>query len=89
MAIGQLCTSTLHAKTCLFVCIFIFIYVVHADIVKAMKVGIAHLAYGNEMVALTSYVVTTLGAILIALGMGKFLNKHIPSFFYIITGGRA
>lgn len=66
-----------------------FIYVVHADLVKAMKVGIAHLAYGNEMVALTSYVVTTLGAILIALGVGKFLNKHIPSFFYIITGGRA
>lgn len=65
-----------------------FIYVIHADLVKAMKVGIAHLTYGNEMVALASYVTTPLLTIFVSLCLGKFLNKHFPSFFYAITGGR-
>lgn len=65
-----------------------FIYVVHIYIVKAMKVGVAHFFYGNEEIALVSYIILPLLTVGIALYLGKLFNKYLPTAFNIVTGGR-
>lgn len=65
-----------------------FIYVVHIYIVKAMKMGVAHFFYGNEKIALISYIVLPLLTVGIALYLGKLFNKYLPTAFNIVTGGR-
>lgn len=66
-----------------------FIYVVHSFIVKSMKVGVAHFFHGNEIVALISYLILPLFTIGIAIYLGKFSNKYLPTVFKIIIGGRS
>lgn len=65
-----------------------FIYVVHAFIVRGMKVGVAHCFFGNEVAALFSYIMLPLLTVGVALYAGKVLNKYLPTFFSIVMGGR-
>ena len=65
-----------------------FIYVVHAFILKGMKVGIAYFFRGNEAVAFASYIVLPLVTIGVALCLGRACNKFMPAMFNIVTGGR-
>lgn len=65
-----------------------FIYVVHAFIVKGMKISVAHYFSGNEVVALISYIILPLLTVGITLYLGKVFNKLLPNVFSIVMGGR-
>lgn len=65
-----------------------FIYVMHAFIVRGMKVGVAHFFFGNDVAALLSYIMLPLITVGIALYAGKVFNKYLPTFFSIVMGGR-
>lgn len=65
-----------------------FIYVCHSDIVKAMKVALAHVFPANEMVALTAYVVLPFIATALCIAVAKGWEKVSPRTFLLVTGGR-
>ncbi len=65
-----------------------FIYVVHAFIVRGMKVGVAHFFFGSDVAALLACVMLPLLTIGLALYVGRVLNKYLPTFFSVVTGGR-
>lgn len=65
-----------------------FIYVVHAFIIKCMKIMVAHFFLGNEFVAFTSYIILPILTILITLYSGRMISKYMPIFYGVIVGGR-
>ena len=65
-----------------------FIYVVHAFIVRGMKAGVAHFFFGSDVAALLACVMLPLLTIGLALYVGRVLNKYLPTFFSVVTGGR-
>lgn len=65
-----------------------FIYVLHADVIKSMKVGLAHFFCGQEAVALASYFVLPLVTVSVLLIVGKLFNRYIPQVFNFVMGGR-
>lgn len=65
-----------------------FIYVVHADILRPIKVMVAKFCFGNEVVAMSVYFALPIVTVAIALVLGKALNKKIPVVFNIMMGGR-
>lgn len=65
-----------------------FIYVLHADIVKLMKVCIAKMFPGNESVALLAYVIIPILTVLVVLKLGKVINEKFPRAYGFAVGGR-
>lgn len=65
-----------------------FIFVTHLYIIKGIKLGVAHYFWGNEFIALLSYIFLPLLTIIIALYIGKKFNKFLPKVFNIVMGGR-
>lgn len=65
-----------------------FIYVVHVDILKAMKVTLAHFFPSNELMALCSFFVLPVITVLLAIHFGRVWKKFSPEIFCIVTGGR-
>lgn len=65
-----------------------FIYVLHADVIKSMKIGIAHFFCGQESVALASYLVLPLITVSFLLIVGKLFNRYVPHVFNFVMGGR-
>lgn len=65
-----------------------FIYVVHLDIIKLMKVGIAHYFYQDQLVALISFFVLPIATMFICIFIGRTWHRYFPKSFSIVTGGR-
>lgn len=65
-----------------------FIYVVHADILKVMKVTLAKYYFGNEGIAMIAFFIIPVITILISFIIGKFWNKLSPKTLAWVTGGR-
>ena len=65
-----------------------FIYVVHADLLKAMKVSLASFFPTDEWVALCAFFVLPVITVLLAIGLGEIWKKISIGSFCIVTGGR-
>ena len=66
-----------------------FVYVVHIDILRALKVSVAHIFPYNEPIALLSFFILPMISVLLAIIIGKTWNKFSPKTFAWVTGGRA
>ncbi len=65
-----------------------FIYSVHPLIVDTIKKGIAALLPENDIMALTNYIISGVGGILISVLIGKLMIQLAPKLFHILSGGR-
>lgn len=66
-----------------------FIYVTHFYVIKIMKVAIASIYPGNEAIALLSYFLLPVVAIVITWFWGQIWQKTNIWSFNMVTGGRA
>ena len=69
--------------------IMFFIYVTHLYIIKGMKVVTASFYEGSEMVALLSFFLLPMVAIVITYFCGQMWLKFNTRSFNMVTGGRA
>lgn len=65
-----------------------FIYVVHVDILKAMKVTLAHFFPSNELMALLAFILLPVITVIMLFYIGKYWCKKNPKSFLFVTGGR-
>lgn len=65
-----------------------FIYVIHLDIIKSMKVFLASAFYRNEVIALLTYIILPVITFWVCILIAKKWSKYLPKTFYIFTGGR-
>lgn len=65
-----------------------FIYVVHIDILKVMKVLLAYFFQTDELVALCAFFILPVITVLLAIYLGKIWKKVSPASFRLVTGGR-
>ena len=64
------------------------IYVLHFYMIKIMKVGIAKLFYGNDIVSMLSFLFLPLICVLLIILLAKVMERIVPVFYKISTGGR-
>ena len=65
-----------------------FIYVIHLDIIKMMKVGLAHVFYQNQLIALVTFFILPIVTMFICLFIGRLWHRCFQTSFSIVTGGR-
>ena len=65
-----------------------FIYVMHADILKVMKVSLAHFFPFNELVALLAFSLLPVVTVIMLFYIGICWCKKYPNSFLFVTGGR-
>lgn len=65
------------------------IYVTHANVLKFVKVVMAHYFEGNEAVALLAFAFVPLAVVLIIVGVGSFWKKQTPDLYNLCIGGRS
>lgn len=66
-----------------------FVYVTHFYVLKSIKVLIAHLFYGNEIVAVITFLLLPLFIVALLIIFGMVCARITPKSFKIITGGRS
>lgn len=65
-----------------------FIYVVHLDIIKLMKIGVASFFYQNQFIAFVSFFILPVATLIVCLFIGRNWHRYFPTTFSIVTGGR-
>lgn len=66
-----------------------FIYANHFIFLKIIKTLLAHYFFGNEAVALVTFLLSAWFVVLITWKVGVFWNRYSPRTFAWVTGGRA
>lgn len=64
------------------------IYVMHAYIVKSIKNAVAYFYWGNEIVALLTYILLPLATTILIIYISKLWVKTCPKLYYFTTGNR-
>lgn len=64
------------------------IYVLHFYLIKAMKVTMGKLFYGDEFISLLSYLTMPVICVCIIIIVGKCMQRFVPKFFSKSMGGR-
>lgn len=66
-----------------------FIYVNHFILLKVIKTILGHFFYGNEPVALATFLVSPLLAVYLMWKVGEVWHRRYPKSFALLTGGRS
>ena len=64
------------------------IYVMHAYVVKSIKNIVAYFYWGNEIVALLTYVLLPIITTILIIYISRLWVKSYPKFYYFTTGNR-